>query len=199
MENLNLNYYKIGDGRVWDISNAQFISDEVDPSLVVTLYRNGQPAEVDYLYETLEFYGFSTGDLKYECMSLDDLKTEKLEELAEAVRPFNESDCQKMFFTSSLGFRVNGDRKAIQDLEGLALTFDLVAQDGQVSFMDYDNQWRTLSKEQITTLRTEHSINGQNLYQQKWQYKAAINQASSASELKEITFTFSMLDFSVEA
>ena len=70
MENLNLNYYKIVDGRVWDISNAKFTSEEVDPSLVVTLYRNGQPAEVDYLYETLEFYGFSTAvDGMYEAGS----------------------------------------------------------------------------------------------------------------------------------
>lgn len=198
MENLNLKYYKIGDGRIWDISNAKFTDkgDKVDPALVVTLYRNGQPAAVDYLYETLQFYHYDTGNLKYEALSLEDLKAEKLAELAASVAPFNDSDCHAMHYTSSLGFRVNGDRKAIQDLDGLALTFDLVAKNGKVSFMDYDNKLQELTKEQLSKLRTEHAINGQNLYQQKWQYKSAINAATSAEELMAISITFSMLDFS---
>lgn len=198
MDAINPSFYKLGDGRIWDIANASFVSEALDPSMMVELYQNGQPAGAEYLFKTLQFYGYGTGDLKYEVMSLEELKEEKLAELAAVVAPFNSSDCHDMYFTSSLGFRVNGDRKAIQDLEGLALTFDIVAQDGKVSFMDYDNQVRALSKEQITTLRTEHSINGQRLYQQKWQYKAAINSAASSAELKELGFAFTMTDFNDE-
>ena len=56
-----LQYYKIGDGRVWDIVNAQFVA-EYDQDRTVVLYSNGKPADADYLKKTLQFYKFKIGD-----------------------------------------------------------------------------------------------------------------------------------------
>ena len=55
------NFYRIADGRVWDISAAKFVEEFSEDGLV-DLRSDGRPAGVDYLRQTLEFYGFKVGD-----------------------------------------------------------------------------------------------------------------------------------------
>lgn len=69
-----LKFYKIADGRVWDIKNARYVT-EYDETCTVTLYSNGKPGGEDYLKRTLKFYGYTVGD---------ELLTD--DERAEAVR-----------------------------------------------------------------------------------------------------------------
>ena len=45
-------------------------------------------------------------------------------------------------------------------------------------------------------MRNEVLLNGQNLYAQKWTYRAAVNAAETLEQLNSITFKFGMLDFS---
>lgn len=56
-----LNFYRIADGRVWDIGSAKFTEDFSEEGLV-DLRSDGRPAGSDYLRQTLEFYGFTVGD-----------------------------------------------------------------------------------------------------------------------------------------
>lgn len=56
-----LNFYRIADGRVWDISEARF-TEEFSEEGLVDLRSDGRPAGSDYLRQTLEFYGFTVGD-----------------------------------------------------------------------------------------------------------------------------------------
>lgn len=71
-------YYKINDGRIWDVDLAKFISiiptgtPEED---IITLIRDGKEGDVEYLKRTLKFYNFPIGD---------ELKS--TEELAEEAR-----------------------------------------------------------------------------------------------------------------
>lgn len=56
-----LNFYRISDGRVWDIREARF-TEEFSEEGLVDLRSDGRPAGSDYLRQTLEFYGFTVGD-----------------------------------------------------------------------------------------------------------------------------------------
>lgn len=56
-----LNFYRIADGRVWDISEARF-TEEFSEEGLVDLRSDGRPAGSDYLRQTLEFYGFTVGN-----------------------------------------------------------------------------------------------------------------------------------------
>ena len=108
-----------------------------------------------------------------------------------------ESNLNKsMYFTSSLGFKVNGDRRTKGNLSDLIMYFDLQAASGYIDYRDYDNITRKLNKEQLTTLLTELVINGQALYQQKWVLQDQINKAASLDDLHAVNIEFKMMDFS---
>lgn len=71
-------YYKINDGRIWDIEAAKFIRNlpaDVMKDDVIALIHDGVAGDVNYLKRTLVFYGHTIGD---------ELKTD--EELAEEAR-----------------------------------------------------------------------------------------------------------------
>lgn len=108
-----------------------------------------------------------------------------------------ESNLNKaMYFTSSLGFKVNGDRRTKDNLQDLITFFDLQAQEGTIEYRDYDNVDRKLTKEQLQTLLVEHVANGQGLYTQKWAMQQAINAAKTFEDLQAVSLEFKMLDFS---
>lgn len=129
-----------------------------------------------------------------ECLngSPDVYKTALLSYLDREAAAFENNLNKDMFFTSSLGFRCNGDRRTKDNLQDLISFFDLQAKDGTVSYRDYDNEERLLTKEQLQVLLVEHVGNGQNLYQQKWAYETAINEAQTLDALHEMEIKFVM-------
>lgn len=107
-----------------------------------------------------------------------------------------ESNLNKdMFFTSSLGFKCNGDRRTKSNLQDLIQFFDMQAQYGSISYRDYDNKEQLLTKKQVETLLFEHVANGQALYTQKWTFQDLINSAQTLDDLNTITIEFKMADF----
>ena len=95
------------------------------------------------------------------------------------------------YVISSLGFKADANPAAVRDLEGLVI----IGADS-VKFCDYENNFQPLNKEQVLTLQREILLNGQNLYAQKWTYRAAVLAAENLEQLNSITFKFDMLDFS---
>lgn len=67
-------FYRISNGRIWDIEKAKFTTD-FDEAKTVDLQSSGGLADEAYLRRTLEFYGYPVGD---------ELLTD--EDRAEAVR-----------------------------------------------------------------------------------------------------------------
>lgn len=100
-----------------------------------------------------------------------------------------------MYFTSSLRFKVNGDRRTRDNIQDLITFFDAQQQGGKVSYRDYDNKEQQLTKENLQTILKEHITNGQNLYKQKWEMEQKIAAANSIEELKAISTEFTMTDF----
>ena len=54
-------FYKIYDGRLWDVDTARFVEQAPDGAEIIPLYADGNPAGEDYLRRTLEFYNYPVG------------------------------------------------------------------------------------------------------------------------------------------
>lgn len=123
---------------------------------------------------------------------LVEAKEKKLEELSQVTALFENNLNKDMYFTSSLGFRVNGDRRTrsnIEDLIRFSTTFP-------VQYKDYDNIFQKVTKDHLETMLQEHITNGLNLYQQKFSYESQIEACTTKDEVDAIKIEFKMMDFS---
>lgn len=195
-------YYKLTDGKVYDKDKKVFVTSETDAEYKEFLDVGNQPLSIGsngYTYEqlinsVLKFYGWEVG----ECLlTLEQLKEKKLLELKEKADSFEENLNKNMFFTSSLGFKSDGDRRTNMNIQSLIDTYSISqAQSLPVLYWDYDNVEHELSLQDLQTLKMEQIINGNNLYTQKKNFKDLINNAKSIEELNQIDLTFNMMDFS---
>lgn len=99
----------------------------------------------------------------------------------------------RAYVKSSLGFTANADRIAKDNVQGLIEEVG----DSTVQFCDYYNQFHELNKSQLETLKSEINQNGQNLYQQKWVYRTAIEQCADNEGLDQVVegIKFIYMDF----
>ena len=126
--------------------------------------------------------------------TLDELKSEKLNELNTIASRYDSYKCDDMFITSSVGgYRFNADSRSQTNLRGLISVLDDVK---SVAYKDYDNEFQSLNKEQIQIIFSECILNGQNLYKQKWDYAEKIKTCETIEELNSIEFNFTMMNFS---
>lgn len=119
-------------------------------------------------------------------------KEKKLAELSQVTALFENNLNKNMYFTSSLGFRVNGDRRTRSNIEDL-IRFSPAF---PVQYRDYDNRVQEVTQEQLQTMLAEHITNGNNLYNQKWNFEAQINACTTKEEVEAIKIEFKMMDFS---
>ena len=143
---------------------------------------------------------------------LDRAKALKLYELAQKAQSFEDNVNKSMYFISSVFVEkevqkddkttetikkhliINGDRRTRSNLQ------DLIAfqPTDNVIYRDYDNQERTLTKEQLQVILKEHVVNGEDIYHQKWEYEAKINACPTLEELNAIEIKFTMYDFNTK-
>ena len=124
--------------------------------------------------------------------TLEELKSEKLAELTSITSKFdNQLVNNEMIIKSSLGFSINADLRSQNNLRGL-----IAVGVEPVNFLAADNSVKSLTLEQLNTLLNECALNGQNLYLQKWEYKAQIENAQTKEELEAIELKFTMKDLS---
>lgn len=127
--------------------------------------------------------------------SIEELKTAKLTQLDAAFLQWYETDA---VVTSSLGFVVDSDSRAMMDVSGLVTTLEAQPAESRttVAFMDANNQPHLLSLNELKTVQVEIIQNGQSAYQQKWALRTAIEQASTKEELDAIEIKFTAEDYS---
>lgn len=130
-----------------------------------------------------------------ELNNLDYFKTKRIEDLRLKSAEFEVNVNPDMYFISSLGFKVNGDRRTKDNLQDLISFFDYQAVEGSISYRDYENQEQKVTKEQLQKLLLEHVQNGQNLYNIKWEKEKQINAAKNMDELIAVSLYFPMGDF----
>jgi hypothetical protein len=56
-------YWQIDDGRIWSADDAAFVGEAPAGADLVPLYSDGQPGGVEYLRDTIRFYGYGLGEL----------------------------------------------------------------------------------------------------------------------------------------
>lgn len=121
--------------------------------------------------------------------TIEELKAEKLSELDQKSSAFEQTENKEMYVTSSLGFKVNADHKALRNI-------DVLISQNVTQFKVYDNTIKPVTVEDLKIIKLEIEQNALNIYHQKWEYQDMINNASSIKELKKIDIDFKMLDFS---
>ncbi len=123
---------------------------------------------------------------------LADAKTAKLEELNTIAHKFDDAlVCEEMIITSSLDFKANADLRSQNNIAGL-----INAGVEPVQYCDAENQFHSLTLENLKTLQQECIALGLSLYQQKWVYRNQINSATTVDEVNAIEIKFVMQDYS---
>ena len=132
--------------------------------------------------------------------TFEELKAQKTQELASKAASFEQNLNKEMYFTSSLGFKVNGDRRTRSNLEDLITYFDAQAtgEPKTVAYRDYDNVDRLVTKAQLQVMLAEHIQNGNELYQQKWAMEAELEAITAQEELDNFEIVFVMKDYTSE-
>ncbi len=122
--------------------------------------------------------------------TIEELKAKKLAEISAEAHKYSQYECETMYLTSSVGYRINADHKSQDNIRGL------IALGQPCAFKDFDNVFHTnTSIEDLNTMLTECYANGASLYQQKFEYEARVDAAKSAEDLY-FDVIFSMADFS---
>ncbi len=123
--------------------------------------------------------------------TFEEVKKEKMQELQNKSASLETPLNKNIVFTSSLGFKVNGDRRSQANLQNLINFY----QDNSISYRDYDNNMQVLSKEQLTTILRESVLNFENLYNQKWSLETQIKNAKTKVDLSKIKIDYVMSNF----
>ena len=122
--------------------------------------------------------------------SLEVAKQQKLAQLKQESEKYSAYECETMFVTSSLGFKINADHKSQDNIRGL------IALNTPTAFKDFDNQFHQVSVDDLNTLLSECYANGASLYQQKFNMELQISQLQDVEEVDNYPIVFNMSDFS---
>ena len=177
--------------------DKEFLNGEVFPFTHVIGNDDSVIAiEVEKAYKDLDISDFAPV-----LPTLEEVQQTKLSDLASKAKEFEEPVNTDMYFISSVtvtendvekNLIVNGDRRTRSNIQDL-ITYQPT---DTVTYRDYENIERQLTKEQLQIMLKEHVINGQNLYYQKWAYEEQIKACNTIEELNAIEFKFTMKDFS---
>ncbi len=122
--------------------------------------------------------------------TLEEVRQEKLQELERITAGFKGNVNKDMYFTSSLGFKANGDKDALTNSKTLLDCFNLPGFGETTLYYDYDSKEHNLNKTQIQTLYVEIAMYGQSLYVARDAFLEQINQAKTIDQLNKIAFEF---------
>lgn len=123
---------------------------------------------------------------------LDDLKAQKSAQIKYAFLNWRE---QEATLISSLGFKADSNERANTDVNGLLVAYE-GHQEAPITFRDADNQFHTLTYEQVKVLQLEIIENGNFAYAQKWAFDDQVEQATSKENLDAIEVIFVGKNFS---
>lgn len=126
-------------------------------------------------------------------VDIKDVRNAKLLEISRIADSFEQSKCDDMYLDSSLGFRINADRRSQQNIEGLAK----VLGDNTTMFKIYDNEFRELGVGDLNILIVECIQNGLNLYSQKFAMRAQVMALKTIEEIENFEVKFEMVDFTI--
>lgn len=124
---------------------------------------------------------------------LDDLTVEQLRnncQIAMNTAFIEYRNSSKTYIDSSLGFPVNANEVAYQNIDGCLLQAQQgsasLSEEGKVAFTDFNDNLQILTADQLTQLKLEVSENGSRAYGVKWTYRQQIDSINDKEQLKEL-------------
>lgn len=124
---------------------------------------------------------------------LDDLTVEQLRnncQLAMNAAFTEYRNSSKTYIDSSLGFPVNANEVAYQNIDGCLLQAQqgsaTLNEGSKVAFTDFNDNIQMLTVDQLTQLKLEISENGSRAYGVKWTYRQQIDALEDKEQLKEL-------------
>lgn len=123
-------------------------------------------------------------------IELETLRSQRMSQMKQAFNAYRVSS--QTAITSSLGFKVNANIDAFDNVDGCIAQIEngvVVAQaeneEAVIAFMDFNNEAHNLTLEQLKTLKAEIAQNGSRAYAKKWEYRSQI-QAADRETLKTL-------------
>ena len=136
-------------------------------------------------------YGVEVEDAKVE-PSLDELKARKNRELDDKFG--NYRNASSTYMVSSLGYKVNANVVAFDNVNGLVAQLEYRKSEGEenptVGFMTFEDELVELDLASMRKLLVEISQNGSKVYAKKWQYREQIRVAETKEDLEAIVIRF---------
>ena len=126
--------------------------------------------------------------------TLEEAKERKLAELSQISNCYAQYKCPiDMYITSSTGFKVDADVRSQTNMQGLIL---MLGEGESCQYKDFNNEFQTVTREQLEIMVREAKQNGLSLYNQKFAFEAQINACTTKEEVDAIKIEFEMMDFS---
>ena len=128
-------------------------------------------------------------------INLEVFRLQRMNQLKTAFNSYRTSP--RTSITSSLGFEVNANIDAFDNVEGCIAQIEQgvvepleEGQEATITFMDFTNTPHNLTLEQLKTLKAEIAQNGSRAYAKKWEYRTQIASADREALKKMGSFTF---------
>lgn len=158
-------------------------------------------ARADFIVENNHNKGYQIKETETEIQALDyddtekfkNTKNAKLSQLKAISQKYTVNDCDEMYITSSLGYAINADKTAQDNIRGLIEAHE---ETDLIKYKLYDNTFKDVTIADLKIMLKECAKNGENLYTQKFLYQAQINACTSIDEVNAIEIVFEMMDFS---
>lgn len=122
--------------------------------------------------------------------TVESVRSAKLELLDKRFK----EQLDKAYIMSSLGVLMNAGARAENDVNGLIKQMEADGVD-KTDFMSYEDILVPVTLDELKTLQLEIIKNGHSVYQQKWHFREAINNAVNMETLKAMHIEFKMFDF----
>ena len=118
--------------------------------------------------------------------SLRRYKDKKLEQLKAA---WLEAEDKAILTTSTIGFPVDANERAVDSIEGRIKTMEAAGQT-TINFCDASNTFHEISLEQLKTLQIEVLNYRQSLQEAKWSLRETIEQAADFEAVDAVVISF---------
>ena len=189
---------------VESVENAKYLNE--DKTLVVAdvkfsdfndvlpyAFTKNENERAEAVFDFINSNSIEIQDYVASVVDIEDVRNAKLSEISRITGSFEQSKCEGMYIDSSLGFRINADRRSQQNIEGLIK----VLGDNKTMFKLYGNEFRELGVTELQTLLVECIQNGLNLYSQKFAMQAQVMILKTIEEIEKFEVKFEMTDFTI--
>ena len=189
---------------VESVENAKYLNE--DKTLVVAdvkfsdfndvlpyAFTKNENERSEAVFDFINSNSIEIQDYVAPVVDIEDVRNAKLSEISRITGSFEQSKCEGMYIDSSLGFRINADRRSQQNIEGLIK----VLGDNKTMFKDYNDKFHQLGVTELQTLLVECIQNGLNLYSQKFAMQVAISGMETVEAVNGFEIRFEMTDFTI--